>query len=139
MDAMLARAEKYVGMPYVEGEFDCADLAALVQRELFGRVIGLPVHRERAREAMRRAREIRALKGCIAEPLAAPQTGCGVLTYEPAGHGLRWHIGTAFVAAGEVWMLHNDFVMGGARLTRVAELGREGSRLEGYYRWKDAP
>ena len=36
--------QAYVGRPYEVGAFDCADLAVLVQREVFGRAVHLPTH-----------------------------------------------------------------------------------------------
>lgn len=136
MDAMLAKAEKYVGMPYLEGQFDCADLAVMVQWELFDRLVGLPVHRKRPAGAMGQAREIHALRLGVAERIDAPVTGCGALMYEPLDNGQRWHIGTVFMAGSEVWLLHNSFTMACACLQRVADLQRFGARLEGYYAWK---
>ena len=134
---MLVRAQAYVGLPYVCGVFDCADLAARVQWELFGRVVPLPVHRKRPAGAMGQAREIAALRTDLADPLDAPETGCGVLMYEPRDDGAAlWHIGTAFMAPGTTWVLHNSFAMGNAALQRLADLQRFGLRLEGYYRWR---
>lgn len=138
MDAMLAKAEKYVGTPYLPGEFDCADLAAKVQWELFNRLISLPQHRRRPRGVMGQARMIRSLQGELAEPITAPETGCGVLMYEPNEHGESLHIGTGFVAGGEIWVLHNSFTMGCAWLQRLPDLQRIGLRLEGFYRWRSA-
>ncbi|MDO8778909.1 MAG: hypothetical protein Q7K57_61355 [Burkholderiaceae bacterium] len=138
MDAMLAKAEKYVGMPYLEGEFDCADLAVMVQWELFDRLVALPARRKRPRGAMGQAREIHALQADLADRIDTPVTGCGVLMYEPLDNGQRWHIGTAFVAGGEVWLLHNNFTMGCACLQRLADLQRFGARLDGYYAWRSA-
>jgi hypothetical protein len=138
MDTMLAKAEKYVGMPYIEGAFDCADLAAKVQWEMFGQLVALPVHRKRPGGAMGQAREINTLKVQVADPIDAPVTGCFALMYEPVDNSQRWHVGTVFVANGEVWLLHNSFTMGCACLQRVADLQRFGARLEGYYAWRPA-
>lgn len=138
MDTMLAKAQNYVGMPYVEGVFDCADLAAKVQWEVFGQLIALPVHRKRPAGAMGQAREIRTLQHELATPLELPVTGCGVLMYQPTDQAMRWHIGTAFVVGVEVWVLHNSFSMASACLQRLGDVQRQGTRLEGYYAWKAA-
>ena len=68
--------EGYVGRPYVEGRFDCADLVVLVMRERFGREIALPAHTEgtRARDA-----QIAALKGELATPTDDPRDGDAAL------------------------------------------------------------
>ena len=125
-------------LPYVEGVFDCADLAAKVQCELFGLLVALPVHRKRPGGAMGQAREIHALQAEVADRIEQPVTGCGALMYEPTDNGQRWHIGTVFVAGGEVWLLHNSFTMACACLQRLADLQRFGARLEGYYAWRAA-
>ncbi len=46
----LAEVERLTLIPYDENEFDCADLVALVQRELFGRQIQMPGRRPRGAE-----------------------------------------------------------------------------------------
>lgn len=137
MDRMLAKAETYVGMAYVEGVFDCADLAAKVQWEVFGKLIALPTHRKRPAGAMGQAREIRALQAALASPIELPVTGCGVLMYAPVDNHQAWHIGTAFVVGCDVWVLHNSNEAHGACLQRLADLRRQGTRLEGYYAWLD--
>ena len=138
MDAMLARAETYVGTPYVEGVFDCADLAAKVQWEVFGRLIPLPTHRKRPAGAMGQAREIRVLQDALAVRIELPETGCGVLMYQPTEQSMRWHIGTVFVVGIDVWVLHNSSEALGACLHRLADLQRQGMRLEGYYQSANA-
>lgn len=139
--ALLQRAQAYVGTPYVAGEFDCADLAARVQWEMFERLVALPVHRRRPMGAMGQAREIHALRGDLADLIDQPETGCGVLLWEPADDGAGtpvWHIGTVFVAHGETWVLHNSWKMGSAALQRLNDLRRYGLRLDGFYRWRAA-
>ena len=45
---MDARAlARYIGIPYCAQTMDCADLAVLLQAELFGRAINLPGRRQR--------------------------------------------------------------------------------------------
>lgn len=135
-------AQRYVGTPYVPGEFDCADLAAQVQREVFGRAVALPVHRARPAGARGQAREILGLRDALAEPIDLPADGAGALLWEPdgeEGQDLRlWHIGTVFLHAGEVWVLHNSAKLGSAALHRLSDLKRWGLRLEGYYAWRAA-
>lgn len=136
MDAILVRAQAYVGVPYLDGEFDCADLAAKVQWEMFGRLIRLPTHRRRPVGAMGQAREIRAFREDLADRIDAAVTGCGVLMYEPGDRGQIWHIGTAFVDVDVVWVLHNSHKLGSAHLHRLTDLIRFGLRLEGFYAWR---
>lgn len=142
MASDLERAQRYVGMPYLVGQFDCADLAQMVQWEVFGRVIALPANRHRPGGVRGQGREIQRLQGTVADPIAEPVTGCGVLMFEPDGSATSapmWHIGTAFVQGGEVWVLHNSEGMQGAALQRLADLKRFGLRVEGFYAWRTQP
>lgn len=133
-------AEPYVGTPYIAGEFDCADLCRKVQWEVFGRVIALPEARPRPGGARGQGRAIDSLRDAVAVRLEGPSTGCGVLLWEPdgeAGQDLRlWHVGTVFVHADEVWVLHNSHKLGSAHLQRLDDLLRWGMRLDGYYAWR---
>ncbi len=138
MNAMLAKAESYVGTPYLQGEFDCADLAVKVQWEVFNRLVALPTHRKRPGGAMGQAREIRTLQGELADRVDVPATGCGVLMFEKTDNGPLWHIGTAFLADGETWVLHNSARMQSAMLQRLGDLQRAGLQLDGYYSWRAA-
>lgn len=141
MTTMFEQAQRYVGTPYVPGEFDCADLAVRVQRELFGREVALPVHRDRPAGTRGQAREIMRLRDTLADRVNIPADGCGVLLWEPtgeAGHDLRlWHIGTVFLHAGETWVLHNSERIGSAALHRLFDLQRWGMRVDGFYAWRD--
>ena len=140
VSTLLHLAESYVGTPYLDGEFDCADLAAKVQWDLFGRVIALPQHRRRPRGARGQGGEIMRLRDALATRVDAPFPGCGVLLYSPGDPpaGDVWHIGTVFIGHGETWVLHNSHALGSAALQRLEDLQRWGMRLEGYYAWRDA-
>lgn len=135
MDALLRAAERYVGLAYQPGVFDCLDLALQVQREVFGRAVALPAGCSRPGGARGQAREIARWRDALARPLAMPVTGTGVLLWEPDDGGRLWHIGTVFVHGGEVWVLHNSFAMGCVALQRLTDLQRWGLRFEGYYEW----
>lgn len=141
MTTLLQRAEAYVGRPYEVGVFDCADLAVLVQREVFGRCVALPTHRQRPGGLMGQAREIHALRGALATPIAGGVSGAGVLMFETVAQNdvpsQLWHIGTVFVQGGETWVLHNSHAMGCAALHRLRDLRRWGLQLEGFYAWND--
>jgi len=139
---LFLQAQRYVGTPYLPGVYDCADLAAKVQHEVFGRVIALPDHRARPAGARGQAREVLGLRDKLAERVELPADGHAVLLWEPdgeAGQNLRiWHVGTVFMHAGEIWVLHNSAKLGSAALHRLADLRRWGMRLDGFYAWKDA-
>lgn len=142
MEASLKDAEQYVGMPYWRGMFDCADLARMVQWEVFGRRIALPDRRARPGGVRGQGREIQRWQGEVAQRIDEPVTGCGVLMTEPGdgpASAPTWHIGTAFLEGGQIWVLHNSEGMGGAALQRLADLQRFGLRLEGFYAWRVLP
>lgn len=135
----LQDAERYVGLPYVAGEFDCADLVVRVQRELFGRELAVPADRPRPGGARGQAREIGRWREALALRTDLAETGCAVLMTEPAEHGETWHLGTVFMQPaylGEVWVLHASATLGGVALQRLRDLQRWGLRLEGFYLWK---
>ena len=136
----LHEAQRFVGMPYEAGVFDCVDLAVLVQWEVFGCRVTLPGRRTRPRGAMGQAREISRYQATLAEPIDGPRTGAGVLLVEPHEPAPLWHVGTVFVQGaaegGEVWVLHNSEKLGGAALQRLEDLRRFGMRVEGFYQWK---
>lgn len=137
------QAQRYVGTPYLVGQFDCADLAARVQQEIFGRRVGLPIHRERPGGARGQAREILRLRDQVADRIDVAADGCAVLLWglndgTPAPGLKVWHLGTAFLHAGEVWVLHNSAHLGSAALHRLADLRGWGLRLDGFYAWRSA-
>jgi hypothetical protein len=131
------RLQFYVGMPYVEGEFDCADLAQLVQREVFGRVIALAPDRRRPLGTAGQRAMILSMRDELATPVAVPFTGCGALfTEQNAKGGQEYHIGTVCLYGGQTWILHNSWALGGVQMTELHRLQRWGMKLEGYYAWK---
>jgi hypothetical protein len=135
--SLFARAQSYVGMPYLEGAFDCADLAVKVQWELFGRLVSLPAHHGAG--ARTQGALIAKHRDEVADRMEQAQTGCAALLWEPDGATNRlWHIGTVFVHEGEVWVLHNSLALGSAALQRLNDMKRWGMRLEGFYAWRGA-
>jgi hypothetical protein len=130
----LAHAQTYVGMPYIAGQFDCADLAVRVQNELFGKRIALPDnHKGGARGQFV---QINGLKDELAQRINEPQNGCGVLMTQYTGRSILWHIGTVFLDGQDIWVLHNSALQKSAALQRLEMMRRSGFRVEGYYQWK---
>lgn len=128
--------QRYVGTPYRLGVFDCMDLTAQVQREVFGREICVPAQRERPAGAAGQRREIASLRDELALRVDVPFNGCAALLAEPLGNTEVWHIGTVALHRGEAWVLHNSHKLGSAHLNRLSDLQRWGMHLEGYYAWK---
>ncbi|WP_313642156.1 peptidoglycan endopeptidase [Stenotrophomonas sp.] len=127
----LADVERFTLLPYDEGTFDCADLVALVQRELFGRDVRMPSRRPRGAEGQ-------AAIGELSRPYArrtdTPQDGDLVLMIE---HGQKrpGHAGVFFYLAHEQWVLHANEKTGCSILHRVRDLPDFGLRIEGTYSW----
>jgi len=130
--------DPYVGRRYVEGEFDCGELARTVQREVFGREIRLPSARDHhhADGALAKFRamsaQIDACKDNVAERVDLPDEGDGVLLVT---RGYRQHIGIHCVIAGERWVLHASDGTGQVVLQRERDLPVRGVTIEGHYRW----
>ena len=127
----LADVERFTLIPYDEATFDCADLVALVQRELFGRQIQMPGRRPRGTEGQAAIGELSRPYGRRTEQ---PQDGDLVLMIEH-GHNRPGHAGVFFYLAHEAWVLHANEKTGCSILHRVRELPDFGLRIEGYYRW----
>ena len=128
--------ERYVGLPYVPGKFDCADLVMQVAREAYGRCVQLPQDRPRPTRVLGMMRTISRLQAAVAAPRAAgeaPQDGDGVLLSR--GLAQPSHIGIVALLAGEAWVLHNDDCWGSSILTRLRDLRMQGWHLHGVYSW----
>ncbi len=125
-------SEAYVGRAYVPGAYDCAALAADVQREVFGRAVVIPA--ERPDGPSESAAAIAAIKADHAVRLEAPAEGAIVLMRR-GSLARPWHVGTYFERAGEGWILHTTRSAGGATVMRARDVSRFGFQIEGYYAW----
>lgn len=133
--AVFKRLQSYVGREYRPGVYDCADLAADVQRDLFGRAVALPVRHPSGTAGQRAS--IFAHRDAVAVKVDVPFTGCAALFHDVNDKGSQvWHIGTVALHRGEVWVLHNSYSLGGAHLHRFADLQAWGMKLDGWYAWK---
>lgn len=142
---MLATAKRvthwtdpYIGRRYVEGEFDCGEMARLVNRELYGREIRLPVERDYLETEGTLAKframtaQIERSKDDVARRVGQPQDGDGVLL---VARGYQQHIGLHCFMHGERWVLHASDGWGQVVLQRERDLPLRGLKIEGYYRW----
>jgi hypothetical protein len=124
----------------VEGEFDCAELARRVQREVFGREVRIPAERSHAAIdpahaiARWRAMQAQISRGTAecARRVEVPEEGDGVLL---VARGYSQHVGVYCVVDGEPCVLHAADAHRQVVRTRVRELEIRGLRVEGYYRW----
>lgn len=133
---MDARAlDRYIGIPYCEQTMDCADLAVLVQAELFGRAINIPGRRQRM-AAPRAAIERMvcgndAMAGELADRIERDDLRDGDLVLMRSE---TLHIGTVFSLSGTLWVLHAFANIGHSTLHRLRDLPALGLSVEGYYR-----
>ena len=130
-------SDKYLGRPYLRGEFDCADLVVEVMRAEFGREVALPRHAEGARA---RDRQIEELIGVLGRPLERggderPQDG-DVALMKAAGRrlSLGHHIGVVAVLPLGVCVLHCVAGIGVVRHPWDSMAARN-LELTGFYRW----
>lgn len=124
-------SDAYVGLPYLPETGDCAALAERVAREVFGKVVGLPVsHASTYRE---QAKQILELQDSYAVRIDAPKDGCPALFI---GRGRLCHIGVMCLIANEWWVLHADQSAGSVLRQRLRDVTRIHWKLEGVYEWK---
>lgn len=122
--------DRYVGIPYCEDTFDCADFVALVQRELYGRDVSLPNGRERG------DRGYAVVAGRVdqyATPTDTPADGDLVLMGRKGRKG--GHVGLYFYLDHEGYVLHSNETDGVSVLHRVRDLPDFGTTIHGYYKW----
>lgn len=127
--------DRFIGIPYDVRHMDCADLALLVQRELFGRAVHLPGKRPRPLRDDAQALAIHAYTQQLADLVDQPQDGDVVLMRD-AGQAMAGHIGTYFFLNYTPMVLHSSHALGASVLHRVQDLSGYGLQIEGYYRWK---
>ena len=130
-------SDKYLGRPYLRGEFDCADLVVEVARAEFGRAVALPRHAEGVRA---RDRQIEQLTGELGRRLdrAAGETiqDGDIVLMKAAGRrlSLGHHIGVAAMLPLAACVLHCLAGVGVARHPLDCLAARQ-LTLTGIYRW----
>ena len=127
--------DRFIGIPYDARHMDCADLAILIQCELFGRDVLLAGKRPRPMRGDEQAQAIRAYTAQLADPVINPRDGDAVLMRE-AGAQAAGHIGTYFFLNFTPYVLHTTALLGASVLHRMQDLSGTGLTLEGFYRWK---
>lgn len=127
--------DRFIGLPYDARHMDCADLAILIQRELFGREVLLAGKRPRPLRDDAQAQAIRAYTAQLADPVINPVDGDIVLMRE-IGAAQAGHIGTYFFLNFTPYVLHTTALLGASVLHRMQDLSGTGLTLEGFYRWK---
>lgn len=134
MSLDLVRLEKLIGIPYDLRRMDCADLAILVQRDLFDRVVTLAGKRPRPLDPQAQAKVIAAYCAELSVRTDRPKDGDAVLMrdfcQQQAGH-----LGTFFFINYAPHVLHTSHKLGSSVLHRLQDLQGFGLVVEGYYRW----
>lgn len=125
--------DRYIGIPYSARHMDCADLAAMVQHDLFGRTVLLA--RPRPMRSDQQAQVIAAYCGELGTRTDTPRDGDAVLMRD-TGAAMAGHLGTYFFINYAPHVLHTSHTLGGSRLHRIQELSAYGLQLEGFYAWK---
>lgn len=143
-NALLRQAERYVGMPYRPGHFDCVHLAALVQEQVFGRTVADWLPRRHPVSPAAQHQLVERTREGLADLVSQPETGAAVL-FKHAVHARGtdlvdvWHVGTLFLdGCGQAWVLHTHAGAGSVVLEGLASCKARGLRLDGFYRWKVA-
>lgn len=128
--------DRFIGLSYCPRRMDCADLAILVQRELFGKSVQLAGKRPRPLHPAKQDAAVDAYRDQLAVPVEQPQDGDAVLMREP-GAERAGHIGTFFFINFAPHVLHTAaWMQGGSTLHRLQDLSALGLTVEGFYRWK---
>lgn len=127
--------DPFVGIPYCPRHMDCADLALLVQRELFGRAVVLAGKRARPLEPFDQASAIASYCDELGTFVEQPLDGDAVLMRDfDAVHA--GHVGIYVFTNYAPHVLHTSHKLGASVLHRVQDLQGYGLAVEGYYRWK---
>lgn len=124
-------SEKYVGRPYVPGEYDCAELAMEVARVEFGMAVDMLS--ERAIGVREQSEQIDMMQADFAQPTDDPHDGDPVLM---RCRGLLAHVGVLCVIGGERYVLHAMRNAGMVCLHPMRRLRDVNLQIEGYYKWK---
>lgn len=124
-------SDRYVGLPYLPAEFDCASLAAKVSEDVFQKIIDLPLsHGDTYRG---QSKQILRHRDDLACKIETPVDGCPALFY---GRGRLCHIGVMCWIEGDWWVLHNDESSRFVIRQRLRDMTRIFFKLEGFYSWK---
>lgn len=125
--------EKYIGLPYDEKEFDCADLVTLVRKELFNHDIPVPLYRPRGAQGSARLKLLS--QAFVTARNGKPSDGDLVLMYDGSSSRPN-HVGLYFRLKHDDYVLHTTERTGGSILHRVRDLPFYGASIEGFYSWE---
>jgi len=130
---MVDWADKYVGMPYEDGVFDCTHLVGLVQQQEFDRQIPLPTDRSNTTFGL--SAQIDLHKENYFKPLEEADAIDGDVIIMRCKGRLN-HIGIFFRKGETKYVLHNIKNIGAVVIHKIRDLERYNIDLEGYYRFR---
>lgn len=137
-DVTPRQAEALVGLPFVDGEFDCVHLAVRAQADLWGRVVRWPAGTRHPRGRRGQAAEIERTRDQVVDAIDVPESGDIVLMRQRLANGaFQYHVGTLIIHAGQRWVLH-VFEGHHSVLQPEADVYIDGTSRDGYYRWRVA-
>lgn len=123
--------DKYVGIPYDEEKFDCADFVAWVQADYFKREITLPLARPRG---LRGQLALGELSKSYAKRTDTPSDG-DLILFREMGNRNASHAGVYFFLDYEAWVLHSNERNGCSVFHRLTDAYEFGLHIEGFYEW----
>ena len=119
---------RYLGRPWLEGEWECTDLVSAAVRVLGGPAVAIP---RPARSASARDAQVQAEQRGMWRRTDSPAEG-DVALMRP-GRVLAWHVGVGVRQPEGIAVLHVDRERGTV-LDSVSWLARWGLAVEGWYR-----
>lgn len=125
--------DQYVGLPYINDEFDCVHLATKVQNEVFGKSIQIPVAREE--HIFKLSKQIEEHMNTYYEEVPKEEAQDGDLILMKCKGRLN-HTGVYCVIDGVPYVLHNLRSIGSVALHRIRELDKHGMIYDSVYRVK---
>ena len=126
-------SEKYVGQPYIKGEFICGDLVRLVMKEQCRFDVQAPTNRHLNESDLIAFADEYADQLELSDVL---QDFDAVLMHQLGAKTVnRWHIGVVAMINLLPWVLHN-IVGQGVIFQPSSQLNRVGLEIEGFYRWR---
>jgi len=122
-------SDAYVDMPYAKA--DCAELCALVRREIFGHTVWLPTERGFGLRDMND--QIEGLFHEYVVRTSDPADGDVALMF---CRGRLRHVGILCLIGRHTYVLHAMKIFGRTCRHRTKDLFMHGLTIEGYYRWR---
>ena len=123
--------QPYIGLRY-EADFDCADFAVHVARDLFGYQVSLPGARPRGKGCEAALADASKAYGT---PTDQPQDGDIVLMRDFGDTIAPTHVGIYIRVGHTQYVLHSAEKLGGSVLTEFRKLRQLGLTIEGFYKW----